>query len=310
MTFFCNLSVKRFRRTAIVLLLLLISSASLSAQIGNRPQHYYAVSGSVGYSQFISNQSDVTVEGRPAGSLLLAYELRHRLLWFQTGLEARYLSSYSRYGRSFDFSVYPIEDTQGKRMTMHYSVFGYSETERIMAMQVPLLVGFVSKKGFYMGGGLRLGWCVWSGVDASVSYSTEGIYSQYDQPMGEMPNHSFGTFETDIHDLTKTRFISSFVFEIGADIWRSSLYGTGRTGSHALQLGAYADLGLNNPYVMTEQKEGLFIYPDPSNAQRLNAESLLSMRTDKSLCIPFQAGIKLTYLFQITTARVNCPSCW
>ena len=292
-----------------ICMLFLLTSVSLSAQIGLRPQHYYVVSGSVGYSQFISNQADVSIQGRPTGALLLGYELRHRRLWFQTGLEARYLSNFSRYNRKFDFSVYPVEDTQGKIMTMHYTIDGYRETEKILAMQVPLLVGFISDKGFYMGGGLRLGWCVYSGVDAIVSYRTEGIYGQYDQSMGEMPNHSFGRYDASIQGTSKAHFIGSFVFELGADIWRSSLYGSGRTGSQALKLGAYADLGLNSPYEMKNQKESLFIEPNPANAQELNVESLLSIQTGKSLCLPFHVGVKLTYLFQITSARVNCPSC-
>lgn len=305
----CDYSIKSIVLRAIGILLLLPLSVSSFCQIGSRPQHYYTVGTSVGYSQFISNQSNVSVQGRPTGSLMLAYELRHRRLWFQTGLEARYLSSFSQYNRSFEFSVYPIEDTQGKRMTMHYIIHGYSETEKILALQVPLLIGFISEKGFYMGGGLRLGWCVYSGVDANVSYSTEGVYSQYDESMGQMPNHSFGTYDASVSGSSKAHFLGSFVFELGADVWRSSLYGTGRTGSQALQLGAYADMGLNTPYEISTQRESLFIYPDSNNAQLLNVESLLSVQTGKSLCIPFHVGVKLTYLFQITSARVNCPSC-
>ena len=306
----CYFFEKNIVRRTIYVLLFLLADVSLFAQIKLKPQHYYVVSGSAGYSQFITNQSDVSVQGRPAGSLLLGYELRHRRLWFQTGLETRYLSSFGRYDRKFDFSVYPVEDTQGKTMTMHYTIDGYQETEKIMALQVPLLVGFVSDKGFYLGGGLRLGWCVWSVVDASVSYRTEGIYSQYDQSMGEMPNHSFGTYDASVRGVSDAHFIASFVFELGADIWRSSLYGSGRTGSQALQLGVYADMGLNTPYKSSAQKESLFLRPDPTNAQLLNVESLLSIQNGRSLCIPFHAGIKLTYLFQITTARVTCPSCW
>lgn len=295
-------------RTVFSCLLWLIS-VSVAAQIKIRPQHFYTVAASAGYSQFLTNQNEVNIEGRPTAALTLAYELRHKRLWLQTGLETRYMSSFSRYNRSYEFSLYPVEDTQGKLMTMHYTIHSYSETEKIVSLQVPLLVGFISEKGFYLGGGLQLGWCVFSAVDANVSYSTAGIYSQYDQSMGEMPNHSFGTFDEKVRNVAKAGFIGSFVFELGADVYRSSLYGTGRTGSHALQLGAYASLGLNNPYKITKQQESLFIYPDPTNAQRLNTESLLSLYADKSLCLPIQAGVKLTYLFQITTDRINCPSC-
>ncbi|MCR4664931.1 MAG: hypothetical protein K5660_06150 [Paludibacteraceae bacterium] len=294
---------------ALCLSLCLLANFPLSAQIKIRPQHFYVVSGSFGYSQFLTNQADVSVQGRPTGSLALGYELRHRHLWAHTGLEARYLSNHSRYSKAFDFSVYPVEDTQGKTITMRYNVRNYSETEKLLALQVPLLVGFVSDKGFYLGGGLRFGWTVFSGIDASLLYSTEGIYSQYDQAMGEMPNHSFGTYDATVHGTSRSHFICSFAFELGADIWRSSLYGSGRTGSQAVQLGVYADLGLNSPYYPNTSPEGQFLQPNPTNAQLLTTESLLTLQTDKTLCLPVHAGIKLTYLFQITTSRINCPTC-
>lgn len=260
--------------------------------------HFYGVTASGGYSQFMTNYGNVSTAGRSAFSLGLGYELRFHSLWVQTGLEGRYMGNQSKYSNPLDIYADAM-DTQGKPFTMHYLVNAYSEQENLFSLQVPLLIGYYSANGFYFGGGIKLGGSVFSSVQADVSYRTEGIYSQYSQSMEDMSNHYYSDYNISSTGKAKAGFVGSALFEIGADVL-SARFAQLKSNTYVLKVAAYGEVGFGNPYTKQAEETNL-LEPDAANAQMLRPKSVYNINLSGDYYfVPYSVGVKLTYLFYMT----------
>ena len=290
--------------TPLLILLLSVCAAGVQAQ-RYQPKHYLSVGAAGGYAQFFTNYPQVTTKGQPTFGLQLGYELRYRALCFQAGWETRYMANRSAYGNIVDIYANNVLDTQGKPVTLHYTVTDYAETERMVTMQVPLMVGFVSEKGFFLMGGVKLGGAVYSDVKASLNYSTEGIYPEYGMSMSEMPNHFYTNYSTSTVGKARTTFMSSAVLEIGCDVMHLK-NSSQKVDLHTLKLSAFAEVGFNNPYKKVENSQ--LLAPDAQNAAQLVPQSVFNLGANSDYhFVPFSVGVKVTYLFLLSTHQ--CLGC-
>ena len=115
-------------------------------------KHYFSVSAGGGYYSLFENIPEVNTYGGGAGLFGIAYEMRYNGFWFSLGADFLYGSSKLSM-QGFEVSR-DIFDTQGKRVTMTYTVSGYTDEQRDFRVGVPLMVGFFTN-GFYGGVGVK-----------------------------------------------------------------------------------------------------------------------------------------------------------
>lgn len=287
------------------LVMLVASFMHVYAYPRSSNMHYFGVSAGGGYYQFFTNIQGVTTQGDAVGLLGLNYEYRGNSFWFQSGLEGQLQRNHSAFDISNPDYTFVINDTQGKSLYMHYLLSDFRETEQLVFLNIPLLVGYYHQNGFYIGAGMKFGWAVYADTKTDLRYKTYGIYEQYVDDFANMPNHFYTDYSLSRKAQTKALFKSAVVFEVGGDLLAHS-YGTQSSSCYVLKIGAFAEMGLNSPYKKSENTE-LYIYPNADQAQILDPTCLYNVKTaDSYSFIPFCAGIKLTMLFRVSTPRSRC----
>lgn len=269
-------------------------------------KHYFSVAAGVGYYSLLENIPEIQTTGGAAGTLNVGYELRYNGFCMLLGVDVQYGASTMTMP---PFSVHrDIYDTQGKRVSMHYEVSRYSDTQSSLRVGVPLLFGFYTN-GIYGALGAKFSYVPLTVSVPEMKYTTTGTYEQYIVDFEDMPNHFYTEYTTPGREEIRMHPQGLVVAELGYDILNKE-----RMSSYArcsvLKVAVYAEYGLNSclsGLAHDEQTYGI----NPADPSQLVVSSYYARRNLRNArIVPLYVGVKLTYLMRIRTANCHCESPW
>lgn len=291
---------KKIQITLIFLFCCSIVSARYNVPM-YRNVHYFSVSGGLGYSTLLENIPELSTMGGVGGTFSFGYELRASQFWLNIAAEAQYIQSTSLYNISgFDKSTY---DTQGKQLLYHYEFDDALDNQQFVFVNIPILIGW-HYVGFYVGAGMKFGYCLSAKEKATIQYSTTGSYSQYIDDFTQMSDHFYSTYTTSNTADLKSKFKMSIVGEIGYDVlaWARQ---ANRTEHHGLKIGAYIEYGLNN--IVQTSGEHALLSIDDKNASVLSVTPFYDAHSTSAYrIVPLYAGIRVSWIFCIRTKHCDC----
>lgn len=272
-------------------------------------KHYISVSLSGGYTKdfaagaIVSGQRiPVAALGNGGTHLGLGYGYQNNSFWLSLGIEGQLLLGTHTLNNMGDIHI-PIYDTQGKLVQMNYHINQHREEELKAFVNVPLMFGYCHLNGFYVGGGIKVGYGVYASDNVRINYETSATYSNYVDDFSDMPNHYYGHYETTNKEKIPVTFHGAFVAEIGYDILSNTQLSS-NAACRILRLGLFAEYGVAT-YKKTESKEQL-ISPNPNNACLVTPYSIYGVSPGMSYTMPFYAGIRMTILLRISTPHSQC----
>ena len=279
-----------------IMLLLAILCESTQYTFGKRYNsrtdeyyHFGYVSFSGGYSSLHENISEMYPLGGFSGFVGVGYEFRVKGFWLTVGGDVQlYRTNSEINGLTFN---HPANDTQGKAITMHYTV-KQQDTQEWVYANVPVMIGGYYK-GFYGGAGLKVGWPIVSQSVSKSDYTTTATYKEYIADFTEMPDHYYGTYQSDKAENLKLRPNVSIIGELGYDVL--SQVESRQTLCHILKLGVYAEYGLCS--VINDRGQGTNIIYTGNATEIMVPPYLYWADTSNKRVTPYSIGVKLTYVF-------------
>ena len=265
-------------------------------------KHYFSVSAGGGYYSLMENIPEVTTTGGGAGMLSIGYELRHNGFSFALGVDVQYGGSTMRMA---PFSAHrDIYDTQGKRVSLHYDVSSYTDTQSGFRIGLPVLFGFYTN-GVFGALGAKFAYVPQTVCTPQMTYTTTGTYDRYIADFENMPNHFYTTYTTPGKSEIKLHPQGLVVAELGYDILNKE-----RMASYArcsvLKVSVYAEYGINNTVPGNDHDE-LTYDVNPADPSQLIVSSFYARRQLRDArVVPFYVGVKVTYLMRIKTANCRC----
>lgn len=265
-------------------------------------KHYFSIAATGGYYSLLENIPEVTTRGGGAGMLGIGYEFRYNGFWLTTGVEVQYgTSTMNMDGYDVHREMY---DTQGKRVSYHYYVAGYSDTQRDFRVGVPLMLGFYTN-GIYGGIGAKFSYVPHSVTTPSITYTTTGTYERYIADFENMPNHFYTEYTTPGHNELKMHPQGLIIAELGYDILNKE-----RMQNYALcsvlKIGLYAEYGINSAFSGNEHDE-LTYGVNPINPSQLTVDSYYVRNSlQGARIVPFFVGVKVAFMLRIRTSNCRC----
>lgn len=276
--------------------------AEVWKQYNVNTKHYFSISASGGYYSLAENIPEISTRGGGSGMLGISYEMRYNGFWFSLGADVHYGSS--------TLTMAPFEahremyDTQGKRVSFHYRINEYSDTQKDFRVGVPLLIGFYTN-GIYGAVGAKFSYAPHTVTTPTITYVTSGTYERYIADFENMPNHFYAEYTTPGHSELKMHPQGSIIAELGYDVLNKE-----RMSNYALcsvlKIGVYAEYGINSCMSGNDHNEQLYGV-NPANPVQLTIDSYYSrMNLDESRVVPFYVGIKATFMLRIRTSNCRC----
>ena len=265
-------------------------------------KHYFAVSAGGGYFSLLENIPEVSTKGGGAGMLGIGYEFRYNGFWLQTGVDLQYGTS-SMEMEPFDVHR-EMYDTQGKRVSFHYSVGKHSETQRGLRVGVPLMLGFYTN-GIYGGVGAKFSYAPRTISTPSLTYVTTGTYERYLADFENMPNHFYTEYTTPGHTEVKMHPQGYVIAELGYDILnkeRMTMY----TLCSVLKVSLYAEYGINSCMSGAENNELTYGFNELDPSQLTVSSYYANTNLKESRIVPFYVGVKVCFMLRIKTANCRC----
>lgn len=265
-------------------------------------KHYFSISAGGGYYSLVENIPEVSTTGGAAGMLSIGYELRHNGFWFAFAADVHYGGS-TMYMAPFS-AHRDIYDTQGKRVSLHYDISSYSDTQSDFRVGLPVLFGFFTN-GFYGAVGAKFSYAPRTISTPSMTYTTKGTYERYIADFENMPNHFYTEYTTPGRTEMKMHPQGYVIAELGYDILNRE-----RMSSYArcsvLKVALYAEYGLNNCLSGSDHDE-LTYDVNPADPSQLIVSSYYARTNIRDArVVPFYVGVKVTYLMRIKTANCRC----
>ena len=187
-----------------------------------------------------------------------------------------------------------LRDDEGDRFDLYTTIAGYSETQKTMFLNIPVMALFQINQ-FYVMGGVKAGIPLrgkYSSKDATLT--NVGDYIDYDNKLETQTFAGYGSFrgKNSEGDLKLGVFVM-LALEAGMN-WRIS-------DKLLLYAGAYFDYGLNNAF---KGKRMSFVNYNSGNPENFTTNSVLSSYTDDGKLSTFtdkvnmmSVGIKLRLAF-------------
>ena len=293
------------KRWLVHILLLLVFSPVMAIgwrQTDVQLKHYLTFSTNGGYFSLLENIPEVETLGGGGATLGIGYEMRYKHLWVGAALDVQYcFSSLNSPANDIDRVVY---DTQGKALTYHYHVRGYTDTQHDVRIGLPVLVGFYTN-GIYGGVGIHASFAPFTVATPTVAYTTRGEYERYINDFTNMPNHFYTEYT--IRGRTEMKMLPqvSVIGEIGYDVLNKERISQYRRCS-VLKIAAYAEYGFLNSTTGSQEVTDLF-YVDANNPIRLVPVGYYTCRDvrDKRI-VPLLVGVKVTFMLRIKTPNCHC----
>ncbi len=176
----------------------------------------------------ISNTSNTnTPIGKFGTSAGIGIEIQKNRLLLQSGLEIEYYSSIMNMGdTSMTKTLY---DSDGDEYTGNFTFSNIKETQKILNIGIPLLIGYKSRKRFYFLAGEKIAFNVYCKNHSSSTVNTTGTYNNLignnnNGTLSYIPSHGLTDENRYITKKTniKTQFISSI--ELGWALKKQTHY--------------------------------------------------------------------------------------
>lgn len=251
--------------------------------------HFFYVSGCAGYTMLSTTMLNSSCEGQWKGNFGLGYEFRNNGLWSSVGLQ---LGMHGSTLRVDDYLVHMSgAATNRDEVTLQYAVQQVDE-HQWKSLDIPVMVGYY-KYGFYVGGGLKLGYYLSPKVRSHGQFELSGTHNRYGIEFKNMPNHGYTMYDYDQTHVTKLRPQLALIGEIGYDLLSS--VPTRSAICNVLKLGFYFEYGLNS--MVAPSSSSAMIAPVGQDATNVNVFPCLNTGIRKEdRVVPFLTGIKLTYV--------------
>ena len=264
--------------------------------------HFGYISGSVGYSMLQTNIPNSMPEGALGGSIGVGYEFRNSGLWVNAGVQL----SFHRSKLVIDpYTVTkPGEDTQGKQVTLIYTV-QQKDQMQWNYVDVPLMAGYYIR-GFHIGAGVKVSYALSPTTNTTGTYNLAGKYEAYDAIVTE--GHGYGDYTFNNHVRNQLKVGASLIGEIGYDLL-SSMPTRSRV-CNVLKLSFYFEYGLNTQLRDWGGAPQENVQPAstslPTPATNVIINPYLNTFDPPKRAVPFFTGVKLTYMIGGSrTARVG-----
>jgi len=180
-------------------------------------------------------------------------------------------------------------DEEGKRFDMHTTLAGYSETQKAMFLNIPVMAQYRlnPNEGFYAMGGFKVGIPINGKYSSKAAQLTnKGYYPDLNNYATVQRFAGYGIFEgKDFDDKTKLGVSIMLALEAG---WKWQI-----NNQFSLYSGSYFDFGLNN--VVKDKNLPLINYSadDPSG---FFTNSALSTFTKKASIMAVGIKLRLAYI--------------
>lgn len=281
------------------------------------------------YSTFIHNVPGVS-KG-PGGYGLgagLAYELQTGYFLFQTGVgitsqDVRYTASpYSfdnydlangKFGKK-DNQWLPaskggaLQDSWGESIdSLRYTVLNRKDQLRTVSAQVPLLFGG-RFSGFYGLAGVKINIAFSQTAIANMDIYSMAKYNQYLGWMTEMDNHGYrGNAFVPVPIPESKKTYSSVQLDVLASLELGYEF---HQKNNRIRLAAFVDYGILNTCVQSSDPSLAFSFADRYDVGRYQFNNIFRSNVAKDSRINnFFVGAKLTFLFQLPSAKDKCILC-
>lgn len=281
------------------------------------------------YSTYIHNVPGVS-KG-PGGYGLgagLVYELQNSYFLFQAGIgiksqDVKYTaSSYSfdnydlangKFGQK-DKQWLPaakggaLQDSWGESIdTLRYTVINRKDQVRTISAQVPLLVGG-RFNGFYGLAGVKINIAFSQTAIANMDIYSMAKYNQYEGWMTEMDNHGYrGSALSPVPVPESKKTYSSVQFDLMASLELGYEF---HQKTNRIRLAAFADCGMLNICPQKSDPSLAFSFADRYDVGRYQFNNIFRSNVAKDSRINnFFVGAKLTFLFQLPSAKDKCILC-
>lgn len=264
--------------------------------------HFLTLGVGGGYSLLFENVPELHSFGNAAGAIDFGYEYRINGFWMNLCAELQYLSSTSTFNISGTDKL--IFDTQGKQALMHYDFDQSFDKQEFLFVNLPVVVGYYHR-GFYLGAGAKVGYCIRAKESTAVQYSTSATYQQYIDDFESMGDHFYTTYFSYVSESLRSKYKLSAVAEIGYDVltYSREMDHTKRSG---LKISVVAEYGLNK-LINTNGELPLYSFNE-NNAAELFIHPFYNTQSAQSCRIyPLYVGMRISWIFNIETK--NCPWC-
>lgn len=290
-------TMQNFKSISILFLLLIIAFPAYSqyarryGSYNSRGDNYHFgyISGGVGYTSLQSQVPDLVPKGYVGGLVGLGYEFRNRGLWLSVGAQFSLHNSKAEMdGFRFDQSGY---DTQGKEVTLHYSI-DEKDQQNWAFIDIPILIGYYFH-GFHIGAGPKIGYAVSSKVKSEGTYTLSATNELYGIEFSDMPQHGYTTYDFKNTSNANLYPLVSIVGEVGYDVLSS--VETRSLICNILKVSFYFEYGLNNLVKPVSTNRRVEINPNDATDIKVNPYLAAGM-TQSHRVVPFFTGLKITYL--------------
>jgi len=292
-----NLSILSILRILKILVFLAILSIQvLSAQ---QPVHEFSIYGSGGLSTLLYRLSLGDRSGGMGSNFGMGYtylvakdwltdaEKLYNEKWgFHTGIE---LATYNAKAKINDAKITTkgLIDSDGDVFDLYTDLSGYSENQKVVLLNIPVMAVFQIQK-FYAMGGFKLGIPpIHKFKSKNIMLTNEANYDQWYNWAKTQTFAGYGAFN-DINSKGNFKLRMSVIFALETGMnWRVG-------EKFSVYTGAYFDYGLNN---LAKDTHLPFIHYNVQYPENFSTNSVLSSYTEKIKVIA--AGIKLRFAMDL-----------
>ncbi len=181
-----------FNKFFVVLFLLSLSVVSLRAQKGDpnvdrNNSNFLTISLSGGVSNFslMSSSDSLKINSLPflGGGLGFGYEWHHTSgLWLGVGIEGELLTSKLRNTQDI-YQIDAVVDSENDTSDIAYNIVTWKEMQRVLYLNMPIMLGYKLESGFYFGAGVKVGLGVYADVTSDFQFSNCVVFYQKYPPM-------------------------------------------------------------------------------------------------------------------------------
>ena len=297
------------------IILVLLFSPSLFADVKKEAYHFVSAEGGIGYSALL-NKSDLgSSTGFVGGKLQVGYEWNYRKLLIHTGLEFSILSDRTTANPFKLQTPYTQGLPAGLPMTQHYDFKSYSVSQTMGQLNIPIQVGAVFAKRYYFLAGARLGIPVLRNANTSASVRTSLTEPSLIGSLNDVEVHdAYTSTETAPHSWATNYINAQLSAEVGLvlnSFWEkpapkgrlSSSYSRSKSKKKPIlyRVALFADYGLNSSF-KTGNPVDLVQVAEPRSIT-LNDYYAASQSKVNSLLV----GAKFAVLFQLNEHKPEKP---
>ena len=355
--------MKRKNKVLIIAVAFIIGGLTFTNAQEYSSKYYLSFWGAAGYANLLYDPIFKTPDvklinqiGGMGGLLGIGFEYQYKNFIITTGAEFDFKRSYYKFN-SYDLQAgeiiddgtgLPVDindikngnivgkpiiidgmvDSDGDPFVMEYNFSKYSEVYNFGYVNIPLLMGAKFKNGIYFLAGGKFGINVIGFASESATFSGTGIYPQFMDVFGNMPQHNYGN---DYKITGNNPFKLDYNITASLEIGKIMFFNSKETRWH-YRLAVFADYGVGAYFGMNPNPkdgknvltnvvtDGSFIgipqlsvaNPNLIEPTQLQLNSLLtSTAAINNKFHPLLVGVKFTLLFDLGNKEpCNCLEDW